>query len=75
LTTFQSTMSMTNTTRPMANPMKAKIDMKIVAPREAAAAPRMPMTRASRAKKPAMGWRIIVYVRLCRTDVLRLMPL
>ena len=53
--TFQRTMSMTKTTRVMIHPIKAKIDMKTVETREAAAAPRIPLSNASRAKKPAMG--------------------
>ncbi len=68
---FQRTMSMTKATKAITHPTKAKMDIKMVATLDAAAAPRIPERRANKAKKPAIGCRTRVYVRLCRTLELR----
>lgn len=65
-------MSITKTTSPTTAPRKARIDMKMVATRDAAAMPIRPNTMARKPRAPAMGCRISVYVRLWRTLELRL---
>lgn len=51
-------MSITNITKVIIRPKAEQRAMKMVAIREARQAPSKPKTRARRARKPAMGWRI-----------------
>jgi hypothetical protein len=64
LSTFQRTMSMTKATPPARRPRKLRMAIIMVAPREAAATPMSPDTKAKNERPPAMGCRISVLDRL-----------